>query len=152
MKIVHLIVVGKLKDKHLQAVEQEWHKRINMPELKISEVKASAEDKDIEADLVLKKIHSLAKSSSPHIVLLAEDGKKFSSMDFEKWYYQRIDRHQNLFLVIGGSCGHGQKILDRANEKISLSALTFPHQLARVVIVEQLYRAQTIHQGHPYHN
>lgn len=150
MKDVHLIVLGKLKDAHLEALEAEYLKRITAPGLKIIEVKASAEQKDIEAEEALKKIREIEKN--PYIILLEEKGKIFESPAFSEWASNLIEREgSKLFFVIGGAEGHGEAIRKVAREKLSLSPLTFPHKLARLLFVEQFYRAQTIRNKHPYH-
>jgi len=152
MKCLYLIVVGKLKDAAYQTIEDKYLKRIKNPPLKIIETRSSAENKEQEAEEVLKKISEIDKSQKPFIVLLAENGKALDSPQFSEWLEKSLNRGKdNIFFVIGGADGHGQKILTTAAEKISLSALTFPHRMARIILVEQLYRAQTLLQGHPYH-
>ena len=147
---MNLITVGKLKDKNLEAIEHDYLKRINQPALKIIEVKASAESKDQEAQNVLKKIDSLSKS--PYIIVLTEFGKEFESPDFSKFHTERLESNQDIFYVICGAEGPGSELLKASHFKLSLGKLTMPHKLARVILVEQLYRAQTIRVGHPYHN
>ncbi len=150
MKDIHLIVLGKLKDSHLEALEAEYLKRITAPGLKIIEVKAQAEQKDIEAEEALKRIREIEKN--PYIILLEEKGKIFESPQFSEWVSGLIEREgSKLFFVIGGAEGHGEAIRKVAKEKLSLSPLTFPHKLARLLFVEQFYRAQTIRNKHPYH-
>lgn len=147
----NLIVVGKLKDSHLEAIEHDYLKRINNPELQIHEVKASAENKDAEGEVILKKIRDLS-SGGAHIILMTEWGKKHTSVAFAEWTKGLLEKPQKVFFVIGGAEGFSDEMLKTANERISLSDLTFPHKLARILLVEQLYRAQTIRSGHPYHN
>lgn len=150
MKEVYLVALGKLKDAHLEALENEYLKRIHSPHLKIIEVKASAEQKEVEAEEVLKKIREIEKN--PYLVLLEEKGKIFESPQFSEWISGLIEREgSKLFFVIGGAEGHGEVIRKIAKEKLSLSPLTFPHKLARLLFVEQFYRAQTIKKKHPYH-
>lgn len=148
MKGVHLIVVGKLKDKNLETLETDYLKRIKNPNLIIHEVKSCEERLDEEAFEVIKKIDSIGKG---RIILLAEKGKQFDSPEFSKWMFSHLEINQNLFLVIGGASGHGQAIQERADECISLGKLTYPHKLARLLLVEQIYRGVTIRDGHPYH-
>lgn len=148
MKSIHLIVVGKLKDKNIDVLESDYLKRIKNPPLKIHEVKSCEERLEDEALEVIKKIESLG---SGHIVLLAEKGRSFDSKEFSGWLYGRLEAHQNIFFVIGGASGHGQAIQEKANECISLGKMTYPHKLARLLFVEQIYRAGTIKDGHPYH-
>ena len=148
MKNIHLIVVGKLKDKNLEALETDYLKRISNPKLQIHEVKSCEERLEEEATEVLKKIDSLGKG---HIVLMAEKGRQFDSPEFSKWLFNNLEAHQNVFFVIGGASGHGQAIQERANECISLGQMTYPHKLARLLFIEQIYRGMTIREGHPYH-
>ncbi|MAZ49973.1 MAG: 23S rRNA (pseudouridine(1915)-N(3))-methyltransferase RlmH [Halobacteriovoraceae bacterium] len=138
-----LITVGKLKDTHLEAIEKEYLKRLKTPKLEIIELKASAENKDAEAEFILKKL-----TPNDFVITLTEWGKEFDSVAFSKWLYTK----SNPVFVICGAEGPGQKLLERSNAKLSLSKMTMPHKLARIVFVEQLYRAQTIYEGHPYHN
>lgn len=147
----NLIVVGKLKDSHLEAIEQDYLKRITNPPLLIHEVKASAENKEAEGEVILKKIKDLSNGSC-HVVALSEWGKKQTSVDFAKWTEALCEKPQKIFFVIAGAEGFSEEFLKFSQEKISLSDLTFPHKLARILLVEQLYRAQTIRTKHPYHN
>ena len=149
MKSIHLICVGKLKEKKTLDLEQDFLKRIREPNLVIHETKTFQEDVQLEGAEVLKKIDSLSKS--PHIVALTEKGQSFDSLKFSEWLTQTLEHSGSLFFVIGGSKGHGENLLARTQEEISLSKLTFPHQFARLLLVEQLYRAQTLRVGHPYH-
>lgn len=148
----HLIVVGKLKDPHLESIERDYLKRINNPELIIHEVKASAEDKNIEAEAILKKIKDLSQGNGAHLIAMTEWGKRTTSVAFAEWTKTLIERPAKVFFLIAGAEGFTQEILNLCHERISLSELTFPHKLARILLVEQLYRAQTIRSGHPYHN
>ena len=90
----YLIVVGKLKDKHLEAIEADYLKRIKNPKLEIHEVKAKAENKDLEAEVVLKKAQDIAKGQNTFLIALTEFGQEFHSPEFSKWMYQKIENHQ----------------------------------------------------------
>lgn len=149
---IHLVVVGKLKDKNLEAIENDYLKRIKNPKLLIHEVKAKAEKKDLEAEVILKKIADISKNDKAFIVALREFGTEYESPSFSKWIYSKIETHQHLFFIIAGAEGHGNKVLEKVNSSVSLSKMTFPHKIARVLFVEQFYRAMTIRDGHPYHN
>ncbi len=149
---LHLIVVGKLKDSHLEAIENDYLKRINNPELIIHEVKASAENKDAEGEAILKKIRDISQSGGSHLIALTEWGKRSTSVTFAEWTKSLIERPAKIFFIIAGAEGFSDELLRNCQERISLSELTFPHKLARILLVEQLYRAQTIRSGHPYHN
>lgn len=149
---IHLIVVGKLKDSHLEAIENDYLKRINNPELIIHEVKASAENKEAEAEAIQKKIRDITQGGAAHLIAMSEWGKRRTSVDFADWTRSLLERPAKIFFLISGAEGFSEELLKNCQEKISLSELTFPHKLARIILVEQLYRAQTIRTGHPYHN
>lgn len=149
MKDLHLIVVGKLNDKNIEELERDYFKRLTNPKLTIHEVKSHAEDLQKEAREVLSKIDDLSKQENPYIVLMMEKGKQFTSVDFSKWLSNIYER-QSVIFIIGGASGHGEAVIKKAHFKLSLSELTYPHKLARLLLVEQIYRAQTIVANHPY--
>ena len=149
MKDLHLIVVGKLSDKNIEALERDYFKRLTSPKFTIHEVKAHSENLDKEAKEVSNKLEELSHSENPFIVLLTENGKQFTSVNFSKWL-SLINETQRIVFIIGGASGHGQEIIARAHFRLSLSELTYPHKLARLLLVEQIYRAQTIKANHPY--
>lgn len=151
-KALNLIVVGKLKDSHLEAIENDYLKRINNPELIIHEVKASAENKEAEGEAILKKVRDISQGGSTHLIAMTEWGKRSTSVAFAEWTKGLIERPAKIFFLIAGAEGFSDEVLKSCQERISLSELTFPHKLARILLVEQLYRAQTIRSGHPYHN
>lgn len=148
---LHLIVVGKLKDTHLEALELDYLKRINNPPLIIHEVKANAENKLAEGEAVLKKIRDLAVGGA-HLIAMTEWGKRFTSLAFADWTKGLVEKPGKVFFIISGAEGFSEEVLKQCQEQISLSELTYPHKIARLILVEQLYRAQTIRTGHPYHN
>ena len=133
MKVIHLIVVGKLKDKNLEAIEQTYLKRI--PSLKIIEVKNVGD--------VLPKVKG-------DLYLLEEKGSLMDTPEFSSWLFDTLEKSE-FSLVIGGASGHHESVLSTAKGSISLSPLTFPHKLARILLVEQIYRAVSLKEGHPYH-
>lgn len=149
MKDLHLIVVGKLNDKNIEELERDYFKRLTSPKLTIHEVRSHAEDLAKEAREVLNKIEDLSKNENPYIALLMEKGKQFESRDFSKWLSGIYER-QSVIFIIGGASGHGEAVIKKAHFKLSLSELTYPHKLARLLLVEQIYRAQTIVANHPY--
>lgn len=149
MKDLHLIVVGKLGDKNIEELERDYFKRLTSPKLTIHEVRAHSENLSKEAKEVTAKINELSKDENPYVVLLAENGKQFTSVNFSKWLFTLCET-QRIVFVIGGASGHGQEVIDRSQFRLSLSELTYPHKLARLLFVEQVYRAQTIKVGHPY--
>ncbi|MDD4975947.1 MAG: 23S rRNA (pseudouridine(1915)-N(3))-methyltransferase RlmH [Bacteriovorax sp.] len=149
MKDLHLIVVGKLNDKNIAELERDYFKRLTSPSLTIHEVRAHSENLEKEAKEVSIKLDDLEKSDKLFIVLLTEKGKQFESVEFSNWLNTHSERQKVVF-IIGGAAGHGKNIIDRAHFKLSLSELTYPHKLARLLLVEQIYRAQTIKANHPY--
>lgn len=124
------------------------YQRIEIPDLKNSKNLSFDQQKQKEAELILSKI-----SNTDYVVLLDEKGKEFSSLEFSKeiskWQNQG---NQNVVFVIGGPYGFDDSVYARANQKISLSRLTFSHQMVRLFFVEQLYRAHSILRSEPYHH
>ncbi len=151
MKSLHLICVGKLKDPHFEAIENDYLKRINNPPLIIHEVKASAENKESEAEALFKKMKKLGEGGL-HRVALSEWGKKYPSVEFARYTEKLIEKPGKVVFLIAGAQGFHPSVLEACQDKLSLSDLTFPHKIARILLVEQLYRAQTLRIGHPYHN
>lgn len=156
MKIT-LLVVGRTIDKNIISGIEEYKQRVQhfipfdievIPELKNARKMSEAQQKEQEAELILKSINS-----GDHIVLLDEGGKEFRSTEFAAWveHKQNISVKRLLFIV-GGPYGFSPKIYSVANEKISLSRMTFSHQMIRLLFVEQLYRAYTIINHMPYHH
>lgn len=152
MKSFHLICVGKLKDPSLEKIEADYLKRIINPELTIHEVRSQSENKLLEGEAVLKKIKDIEKDSAAHKIALSEWGKLSSSVEFAQSTRKLLENKSKIIFIIAGAEGFSENVLLMCNEKISLSTLTFPHKIARIILIEQLYRAQTIREGHPYHN
>lgn len=155
MKIT-LIQTGKTHFKFIEEGFNEYVKRLKHYckfEIKLLEIpsrlKNSVPDKikNIEAELILKNI-----SSNDFIILLDEKGKEFSSIQFAKFLEKQSLHQASLTFVIGGAYGFSDEIYKRANDKISLSAMTFSHQIIRLIFAEQLYRAFTIIKSEPYHH
>ena len=97
--------------------------------------------------MILKEIQT-----SDTVVLLDEHGKEFRSVEYAAWLQKKQNTAKRLVFVIGGPYGFSKAVYDRANEKISLSKMTFSHQMVRLIFVEQLYRACSIIKGEPYHH
>ena len=149
MKNVVLIVVGKLKSKELEILEVDYLKRFKKIFLKVVETKSLEDQPEKEAELVAFEISELQKKASFEVVLLEERGKLFNSPDFSQFLFQ--DLGKNVIFAVGGSSGHGQAVLKLKQKSLSLSPLTYPHKLARLIFIEQLYRTETIFAQHPYH-
>ncbi|MDC1175109.1 23S rRNA (pseudouridine(1915)-N(3))-methyltransferase RlmH [Bacteriovoracaceae bacterium] len=152
MKTIHVITLGKLRDKNYLSIEHEYLKRIKSFKVKYHELKTHEENLELEGAEVLKKVQDISKEGSPLLFLLAEKGKEFDSSQFSDWLFKKLENHHGpLCFIFGGAAGHGNNLMEQKHEKISLSLMTFPHQMARVIFDEQLYRADTIYLNHPYH-
>jgi 23S rRNA (pseudouridine1915-N3)-methyltransferase len=149
VKNIVLIVVGRLKSKELEILEIDYLKRFKKIYLKIIETKSLEDHPEKEGELVALEILELQKKASFDIVLLEEKGKLFNSPDFSNFLFEELAK--NVIFVIGGSSGHGSAVLKLKQKSLSLSPLTYPHKLARLLFIEQLYRAETIFSNHPYH-
>lgn len=151
-----LIVVGKTDNPHFIVGIEEYVRRIChyvpfnitvIPELKNNKNRGVEQQKVQEGQLILKKIEA-----ADTVVLLDEHGKEFRSVGLAAWLEKKQQSVRKLVFVIGGPYGFSPEVYARANEKISLSKLTFSHQMVRLIFVEQLYRACTILKGEPYHH
>ena len=151
-----LILVGKTNDTNLQAIINDYAERIThympfeiivIPELKNTKSLSEEQQKVREGELIMKQL-----TAQDTVILLDERGKQYRSLDFAKWIEKQQLTARRLVFVIGGPYGFSPAIYDRANGKISLSTMTFSHQLVRTIFTEQLYRACTIIKGEPYHH
>ncbi len=147
---VFIISIQTSRDINIENLVSDYSKRIfgsfTEIEIKLNKHFSSTEkQKDFEAELIQKKI-----PDSSFIVAMDENGDSFSSERFSDFLYQN-QIYQNIVFLIGGANGLSKKILSLANKKISLSKMTMPHKIAKLVLVEQIYRAQQINQNHPYH-
>lgn len=151
-----LILVGKTVNKHFAAGINDYTERIGhympfdiitIPELKNTKNLTEQQQKQMEGDLIAKQLQP-----SDTVVLLDEHGSEFRSVEFARWLEQKRNTSRRLVFIIGGPYGFSDRIYDRANEKISLSKMTFSHQMVRLIFTEQIYRACTIINGEPYHH
>jgi 23S rRNA (pseudouridine1915-N3)-methyltransferase len=151
-----LILVGKTADKHFQTGINDYAQRIchympfdivTIPELRNTKSLSEEQQKTAEGELILKQLQV-----SDTVVLLDEHGAERRSIEFARWLEQRQQTARRLVFIIGGPYGFSESVYARANEKISLSRLTFSHQMVRLIFTEQLYRACTIIRGEPYHH
>ena len=121
---------------------------VEIPELKNVSSFSQAQIKEKEGDLILAAIRP-----SDEVILLDEHGKEFRSVEFARFLEERMARSgRDMVFVIGGAYGFPQKVYERSDRKMSLSAMTFSHQMVRTIFAEQLYRAFTIMRGEPYHH
>ena len=119
-----------------------------IPELKNTKNLTAEQQKEKEADLILKSLQP-----GDTVVLLDEHGREFRSVDFATWMERKLSTTgKRLVFIIGGPYGFSPRIYQVAQEKISLSKMTFSHQMIRMIFVEQVYRAMTILRGEPYHH
>lgn len=119
-----------------------------IPELKNTKSLSNEVQKEKEADLILKAVQP-----GDTVVLLDEHGKEFRSIEFSQWIEKKMNVvNKRAVFIIGGPYGFSQRIYDIASEKISLSKMTFSHQMIRLIFVEQLYRAFSILNNSPYHH
>ena len=152
---IKLIVVGKTNTAYLKTGENEYRLKhyCNFEEIIINNVKNGSkfsknELKIKEGDLILKNLESIDK-----VILLDNNGKINSSYGFSNFLKKNIlNSTKNLVFIVGGAYGFSLDVYNRANNKLSLSKMTFSHQMVRLIFKEQLYRAFTILKGEKYHH
>ena len=151
-----LILVGKTTSRHFAAGIDDYVGRIAhympfsvtvIPDLKNTRKLTEEQQKEQEGELILRQIQV-----GDTVVLLDEHGKELRSIELAAWLERRQQTSRRLVFVIGGPYGFSPALYARAAEKLSLSRLTFSHQMVRLVFTEQLYRACTIIRGEPYHH
>ena len=151
-----LIQVGKTVNKHFIAGINDYAERIShympfdiviIPELKNTKSLSEEQQKQAEGELILRQLQP-----QDTVVLLDEHGQELRSVELASWLDRKRNTARRLVFVIGGPYGFSQAVYSRANEQLSLSRLTFSHQMVRLVFTEQLYRACSIIKGEPYHH
>ncbi len=151
-----LILIGKTANKHFEAGIEDYTERVGhympfsvtvIPDIKNTKNLTEEQQKEREGDLILRLLQP-----SDMVVLLDEHGQELRSVEFALWIQKRQQIAKRLVFVIGGPYGFSPSVYQRANEKLSLSRLTFSHQMVRLIFTEQLYRACTILKGEPYHH
>ena len=149
---ISLIAISRTRDKRIFELEKEYEKRLT-PYAKIEEIILPASKFDTRAQTQNEEKTAIQKHLNSDSVTIAMDehGKQLTSLEFADFVRTHKDRGSSLQFLIGGSHGLHPDILSRATYKISLSQMTFPHELVRVIFKEQLYRAFTILAGKPYH-
>ncbi|WP_452599153.1 23S rRNA (pseudouridine(1915)-N(3))-methyltransferase RlmH [Pontimicrobium sp. MEBiC01747] len=154
---IKLIAIGKTDNKQLLTLIEDYQKRLSfyikfsfdiIPDIKNVKNLSEAQQKQKEGELILKKL-----SNTDVLMLLDENGKQMDSVGFSNY----LQKHMNsgikqLVFVIGGPYGFSQDVYNKAQGKISLSKMTFSHQMVRLFIIEQLYRGFTILRNEPYHH
>jgi 23S rRNA (pseudouridine1915-N3)-methyltransferase len=154
---IRLLTIGKTDSKQLEELITIYEKRLShyvkfefdiIPDIKNSKNLSEEQQKQKEGESILKKI-----TPSDFLILLDEKGKQFTSVEFSNLLQKRMNSGiKNLVFVIGGPYGFSNEVYLRANSKISLSKMTFSHQMVRLFVVEQIYRAFTILKNEPYHH
>jgi 23S rRNA (pseudouridine1915-N3)-methyltransferase len=156
MKII-LLTVGKTINNNLITLQEDYQSRlkfyvpfetVTVPELKNTKNLSVNEQLEKEADLILKQI-----DPTDDVILLDDKGKQFTSVGFSEFLSKKmLSSVKRTVFVVGGPYGFSERVYKRANGKVSLSAMTFSHQMIRLIFVEQVYRAMTILKGEPYHH
>ncbi len=148
-----ILAIGKSKHSFIAEGEAEYIKRLRpYAPLEIQELEAKtdlpeAQMKDVEAEMLLKRVPERAV-----LIALDENGKKFTSKEFSDWLAkQALSGAHEFCFVIGGAVGLGEQVKKASRLMLSLSPMTFTYQMARLLLVEQLYRATTVMKGIPYH-
>ena len=154
---VKLIVIGKTKSKFLIEGENEYQKRLKhyckfseliIPDIKNGGKLSKKELKEKEGNLILKSL-----KNSDYVILLDDKGLALTSIEFSELLNKNMVSSANeLVFIIGGAFGFSESVYRRANTKLSLSKMTFSHQMVRMIFKEQLYRAFTILKGEKYHH
>ena len=149
--IVRYIIstIGKAKNSDEDMITHKYLKRIKNIELKQYEVKTNNPEKKLEEE-ALKLINTTPKNGK--LILLDEKGQNLSSTDLAKIIINWRDNNvTDINFAIGGAFGNGEKIKNTADKIIAFGKLTWPHQMVKMMVAEQIYRIETIIQGHPYH-
>lgn len=154
---IKLLVIGKTDDSALSELIEIYTKRLGfyihfelkvIPDLKKTKNLTENQQKDKEGELILKELET-----SDQMVLLDEKGKQFTSLEFSDYLQKQMNSgFKQLVFVVGGPYGFSDSVYQRAQGKVSLSKMTFSHQMVRLFVTEQIYRAFTILNNEPYHH
>ena len=155
MKIT-LLVVGKTTDQRLQTLIEDYQQRLKhyipfeivvIPDLRNAKALTQTQIKEQEGIEILRRI-----TPSMDVILLDEHGREYRSIEYAQWIQKKMSAGRDITFIVGGPYGFSTAVYERADGKISLSKMTFSHQMVRLFFVEQLYRAMTILRGEPYHH
>ncbi|WP_072990998.1 23S rRNA (pseudouridine(1915)-N(3))-methyltransferase RlmH [Pseudozobellia thermophila] len=154
---IKLLAIGKTDSKPLQLLISEYENRLKhyirfsmevIPDIKNAKNLSEAQQKEKEGEMILKKL-----APTDILILLDENGKQYTSVDFSNYLQKKMNSGiKQLVFVIGGPYGFSDAVYQKAQGKISLSKMTFSHQMVRLFFVEQVYRAFTILKNEPYHH
>lgn len=137
-------LIDEYRQRLTHYVPFEW---IIIPDIKNAKSLSEEQLKKAEGEAILSRL-----TPSMEVILLDEHGREFRSIEYAEWLQKKMSAGKDLALVIGGAYGFSKEVYDRANGKLSLSQMTFSHQMIRLMATEQLYRAMTILRGEPYHH
>lgn len=154
---IKLLAIGKTDNKNLQVLIEEYTRRLGfyvkfelelIPDIKNVKNLSESEQKIKEGQLILNKL-----SPTDYLILLDENGKEFSSVGFSEFLQKKMNAGlKTIVFVIGGPYGFSDEVYQKAQGKVSLSQMTFSHQMIRLFVIEQMYRAFTILNNEPYHH
>lgn len=153
---IQLFLTGKTNDPRLQSLIDDYQQRLKhyvpfelvvLPDLKNAKALTEEQIKAAEGEAILARL-----TPAMDVILLDEHGREFRSIEFADYLQKKMSSGRDLALVIGGPYGFSQAVYERANGKLSLSQMTFSHQMIRIMAIEQIYRAMTILRGEPYHH
>lgn len=154
---ISMLLVGRTVNKHLAELIDDYASRVKhyvgfditvIPELKNTKSISAEQQKQQEGELILRQLQQ-----GDYVVLLDEHGKEMRSVEFSRYMEKKMQTvNKRLVFIIGGPYGFSPDVYAKANDKLSLSQMTFSHQMIRLIFVEQLYRAMTIMRGEPYHH
>lgn len=151
-----ILLVGKTTDPHIETLCQEYLKRLThylpvrvqvIPELRNTKALTPEQQKQAEGELILRAV-----TPTSELILLDEHGQEYRSVDFAQVMQKKMTAGRDIVFAVGGPYGFSESVYARANGKISLSKMTFSHQMVRLFLIEQIYRAMTILRGEPYHH
>ena len=155
MKIT-LLVVGKTNDERLRSLIADYQQRLShyvpfefvvLPDIKNAKSLTEEQLKVAEGEAILARL-----TPAMDVLLLDEHGREYRSIEYADFLQRKMGAGRDLTLIIGGAYGFSPAVYERANGKISLSQMTFSHQMIRLMAIEQIYRAMTILRGEPYHH
>ena len=153
---IQLILTGKTTDARIASLIDEYRERLRhyvpfelvvIPDLKNAKSLTEEQVKAAEGEAILSRL-----TPAMEVILLDEHGREFRSVEYAGWLQKKMASGRDLTLVIGGPYGFSPAVYQRADGKLSLSQMTFSHQMIRIMAIEQLYRAMTILRGEPYHH
>lgn len=155
--VIELIVIGKTDSREIASLVEMYARRVNfyckfsittLPDIRSTRKLTAKQQSTVEGDAILRQLND-----GDFVTLLDERGVEMRSVEFAEWLQKRMNSGiKRLVLVIGGPYGFSEVVYNRANAKLSLSQMTFSHQIVRAIFAEQIYRAFTILNNEPYHH